>query len=45
MDSSRWFFLILLIAFIALSWGVRAFLSQRVTDKVSKQKKNEEEKK
>lgn len=45
MDANRWFFLILLITFIAISWGVRAFLSQRVTDKVSEQKKREEEKK
>ncbi|MHB1255452.1 MAG: hypothetical protein ACYCXI_04440 [Dethiobacteraceae bacterium] len=44
MDSSRWFFLVLLIVFIAISWGVRAFLSQRTTDKVAKKESDEAKK-
>ncbi|MBT9140035.1 MAG: hypothetical protein DDT30_00607 [Dehalococcoidia bacterium] len=41
MDSGRWFFLILLIAFIAVSWGIRVFLSQRAAEKIVKQNRDE----
>lgn len=34
MPSVRWGYVILLVVFVMISWGVRALVSQRVSDRV-----------
>ena len=33
-STTRWGLILLLVVFVAISWGVRAVVSQRVTNKV-----------
>ncbi|MDW7649782.1 MAG: hypothetical protein SCK29_01415 [Bacillota bacterium] len=42
MMSHRWGYIIILVVFIAISWGVRMLLSQNVSDKVLDDKEEDE---
>ncbi|EEG77355.1 hypothetical protein [Dethiobacter alkaliphilus] len=41
MDSIR-VYVVILVVFVAISWGVRVLLSQRVTDRVMDEENGEE---
>lgn len=43
MNSTRWAFLVILVIFVGISWGVRVLLSQRVTDRVLDEDGDKEE--
>lgn len=43
MDQARWGYVIFLLVFIGISWGVRVILSHRVTEKVLDEENSGEE--